>query len=206
MAHTPTVDADRHRGARVALGAGVVVVAFLVAGTPAALGAFAVVVGFGAVRRARRRPERLPRLTFTFAVVDVGGDGAPCLLLSLPPDADETVAEVLRAHGWSTLEPPVNGPVAPVRRVGVEFRGDDGLRLRDLGVPGPAYAEAMRRGAVPGGWGAAAERTGWVLLLAVPEQAWPLDPDRTVRSPVLGAYGLLHGSRAGGSPAGSVRR
>ena len=196
MAQTRTADADRLRGVGLGIGVVVVVLGFLLAGWTGALGAFAIVIGFGTVRRARRRRTRSPRPSFTFAVLDVGGDSAPCLLLRLPPGAEEPEAELLRAHGWSTLEPPVNGPLAPVRRVGVEFRGDHDLRLRDLAAPGAAYAEAVRRGTVPRGWGAAAERTGWVLLLAMTEHEAPVGPDGTVRAPVLGAYGLLHGSPA----------
>ncbi|WP_149084028.1 MULTISPECIES: hypothetical protein [Microbacterium] len=186
-------------GRRVGAGVGlaVVVVAFLLAGLPWAGGALAVAAGIAIVRRSspsQRAEGREP--TFLFVLVAHGDRRAPGLVLRLPAGGGD--ARRLRAGGWSVLEPPVNGPLAPPGRVAVEFDGDDRLRVRDLAEVWGAHTEAARENAVPHGWGNAAEELGYVVLLAVHEgEEHPLRQDGAVRSPTLGAYAILRGTPSG---------
>ncbi|MCT1394631.1 hypothetical protein M4D51_02715 [Microbacterium sp. p3-SID338] len=197
MGRITAADPRALSGVGVAIGLAVVVVAFLLAGVPAAGGALAVVGGIALVRRssrAQRSKEGEP--TFLFVLLAQGGRSAPGLLLRLPSGGGD--AGRLRAGGWRVLEPPVNGPLTPLGRVAVEFDGDDRLRVRDLAGVRGAHTEAARGNAVPHGWGAAAQELGYVVLLAVPEgEEYPLRHDGTVRAPTLGAYALLRGTPSG---------
>ncbi|MBT2495928.1 hypothetical protein J7E45_09935 [Microbacterium sp. ISL-59] len=170
-----------------------VVLGFVLGGFQGALGAFAIAVGITAVRHARRRRASLPRLACRFLVLGGGDQPIAAMLFRMPDDDAEEAADHLREHGWSTLEPPFDGPLAPVNGVGVEFRGDRGLVVHDLrGLGGRPSLIADRLTALPPGWGRAAEESGYVLLLT--------DDGRSAPGwmPVLGAYALLRGTRAGG--------
>lgn len=197
MGRITTADPRALRGVGVGIGLAVVVIAFVLAGIPAAGGALAVVGGIALVRRASRAQRgRAGEPTFLFVLLAHRGRSAPGLLLRLPAGGAD--AGRLRAGGWTVLEPPVNGPLTPPGRVAVEFAGDDRLRVRDLAGVSGAHTEATRENAVPRGWGAAARELGYVVLLAVQEgEEHPLRHDGAVWTPTLGAYALLRGTPPG---------
>lgn len=121
----------------------------------------------------------------------LGGDDLPiAAMLFRVPDEVEGITDHLRDHGWRTLEPPIDGPLSPVRGVGVEFRGDQNLLVYDVrGMNARTSLIADRLTDLPAGWARAAADSGYVLLL--------LDEGGAVpgATPVTGAYALLRGTR-----------
>lgn len=120
-----------------------------------------------------------------------GQDDQPiAAMLFRNSDDTAVLAEHLREHGWSILEPPVDGPLAPVRGIGVEFVGDRSLVVHDVrGIGARAALIADRLSDLPAGWARAAEDAGYVLLILDDGVFTP----GTV--PVVGAYALLRGTR-----------
>lgn len=186
--------ADRWRpSAAHALAALGVALGFLSGGFPGAFGAFVVVVGIAAVRRARRQHASIPRSECTFLVLDGVGVAIAAMRFRMGDGDPERMTEHLRERGWSLLEPPLDGPLGAFDRVGVAFQGDRSLMVRDLhgfGV-GPTLL-ADRISDLPRGWGRAAQESGYVLLLLD-------DGAEPGAAPVLGTYAVLEGlGRTGG--------
>lgn len=187
--------ADRRPGGlRLGLGVAVVAAVFLIGGAQGALGAAAILAGLVLVLRARARRTESPVAACDFLLL--GGGDAPIAAIAfrLPDDRAEAAAEILRARGWRTLEPPLNGPLAPVRDVGVELHGDERLWVRDLrSLRADPYLRAEHSGDLPVGWGRAAQESGFVLLFIDDG----LRPAGMI--PALGSYALLHGATRGSS-------
>lgn len=165
-----------------------VALGFLVGGFQGAFGAFIVAVGVLAVRRARGKQEFIPRAACTFLVLNRGGLPLASMLFRMPDGGVEGIADHLRERGWSILEPPLDGPLTPVGRVGVAFQGDRVLTVHDLGGMGAQpILTADRVTDLPLDWGRAAQQSGHVLLL-IDEGV-----DAPGTAPALGAYALLQG-------------
>lgn len=186
----PTTErADRWRpSAAFGLCVAGVVLGFFLGGFQGAFGAFVVAVGVMSVHRARAKQASIPRAACTFVVLNRGGLPLATMLLRMPDGSAEAMADHLRERGWSTLEPPLDGPLTPVGRVGVAFQGDRSLTVHDLGGIGARpLLIADRVTALPSDWGRAAQQSGYVLLLV--EE----DVDAPGTAPTLGAYALLQG-------------
>ncbi|PRB18267.1 hypothetical protein [Microbacterium sp. MYb62] len=186
----PTVErTDRWRpSAAFGLCVSGVVLGFVIGGFQGAFGAFVVAVGVMAVRRARRNQASIPRAACTFLVLDRSDDPVAAMLFRLPDGDTEAVTDHLRERGWSTLEPPLDGPLAPVGRVGVAFQGDRILAVHDLrGIGARPILLADRVTDLPPDWGRAAQQSGYVLLLVEEAGTAP------GAAPSLGAYALLQG-------------
>lgn len=165
-----------------------VALGFLVGGFQGAFGAFVIVVGVAAVRRARRHQTSIPKAACTFEVLN-RFDLPIATLVFRPADDDVTrMTDHLRERGWSVLEPPLDGPLAPVGRVGVAFQGDRSLVVHDHAGPrARPCLIADRVSGLPVDWGRAAQESGYVLLLVDDRGSRP----GTV--PTLGAYARLQG-------------
>lgn len=191
MRTTRRADPTRSSLLRGAAAAALVVGALLLAGVPAALGIAVILLGVGLLSRAGARPATAPpRAGASFLVHEHSAGRLPIILMRLPDDGEGV--EALRRRGWTTIEPPMNGPLAPVRRLGVEFDGHDGLVVRDLQAPlTPPVLAARATSPPPAGWGRAAQDAGCVLLL--------LDDGRAPVGSVaaLGGYALLRGVPGG---------
>lgn len=186
----PTTErADRWRpSAAFGLCVSGVVLGFFLGGFQGAFGAFAVAVGVMSVRRARAKQASIPKAACTFVVLNRGGLPLATMLFRLPDGSAEGTTDHLRERGWSTLEPPLDGPLTPVGRVGVAFQGDRILTVHDLvGIDARPLLIADRVTDLPSDWGRAAQRSGYVLLLV--EE----DVDAPGTAPTLGAYALLQG-------------
>lgn len=186
--------ADRRPGnLRLGLGVAVVAAVFLIGGAQGALGAAAILAGLVLVLRARARRTASPVAACDFLLLD-DGDAPIAAIAFRFPDGGVEAAEILRARGWRTLEPPLNGPLAPVRDVGVELHGDERLWVRDLrSLRADPYLRAEHSGDLPVGWGRAAQESGFVLLF-IDEGLRPAGV-----TPALGSYALLHGATRGSS-------
>jgi len=180
---------DRWRpSAAFGLCASGVALGFLLGGFPAAFGAFVVCVGILSVRRSRTPRHSIPRAACDF-VVQASDEQRIAMMLFRLRDDGEDVREHLRAHGWSMLEPPLDGPQVPVRGIGVEFLGDRSLVVHDVrGVVAREVLIADRLTEVPAGWGRAAEESGYVLLLLDDVAKLP------ATAPRIGAYAVLRGA------------
>jgi hypothetical protein len=165
-----------------------VALGFFLGGFQGAFGAFIVAVGVVAVRRARGKQASIPKAACSFLVLNRVGVPLATMLFRLPDGSAEGVAVHLRESGWSILEPPLDGPLTPVGRVGVAFQGDRILAVHDLGGSGAGpLLIADRVTDLPPDWGRVAQQSGYVLLLIEDGANAP------GAAPALGAYALLQG-------------
>lgn len=165
-----------------------VALGFLLGGFQGAFGVFLVAVGIMAVRGSRTRRASIPRAACDFVLRGTDEQPIATMLFRLRDDTDG-MREHLRTHGWSLLEPPHDGPLTPVRGVGVEFRGDRSLVVHDVrGIRPHETLIADQLSGLPANWGRAAEESGYVLLL--------VDDGGTASATAsgVGAYALLQGA------------
>lgn len=187
----PIATDSRHQGVTIGLCIAGVTLGFLLGGFPGAFGAFIVAFGILSLRRARRHRHYMPKTECIFTVLHRDTEPVAAVLFAVESAEAEAVSERLLGRGWGVLEPPFDGPGAPVERIGVMLHGERGVTVHDLDAHGaPPVLAAARASDVPADWGHAVQATGYVLLL--------VDDARSVpgEAPAVGAYAMLHGRTA----------
>lgn len=189
MAKTTAANRERIDPRLAILGIVAVGTCFILGGIGGALGGAAIFLGVAIVRRARYRARRT-RLSYAFQLLERLNHSIPVIRIAIPrADLDASRAALLE-RGWTTLEPPVDAPFTRVDAVGIDFCKDDSIWVRDIrSRVGWVHLEATKTNDVPTGWGEAAEKLGYVLVIAA--EGEPQGNAWEISQPVTGTWALL---------------